>query len=91
MLRFPCPHIACGMDAKLTLRYDRDADVLHISMRSPYPEQESEELGEGVVVRINPTTGEVENLEILLFLVRLRRGDAFDLPVAAGLKLAAGR
>jgi len=79
------------MDAKLTLHYDRDADILHISKRPPYPEQESEELGDGVVARINPATGEVENLEILFFSVRLRQGDAFDLPVAADLKLAAGR
>lgn len=79
------------MDAKLTLQYDRDADILHISKRSPYPEQESEELGEGVVARINPATGEVENLEILFFSARLRRGDAFDLPVAADLRLVAGR
>ncbi len=53
------------MDAKLTFQYDRDADTLHISTRTPYPGQESEELDDGVVARFNPATGEVENLEIL--------------------------
>jgi len=34
------------MGAKLSFKYDRDADILHIDKRSPYPEQESEELFE---------------------------------------------
>ncbi len=55
------------MAAKLAFQYDREADILHISKRPPYPEQESEELGDDVVARINPDTGEVENLEILFF------------------------
>jgi uncharacterized protein YuzE len=34
------------MGAKLTFKYDRDADILHIDKCAPYPEQDSEELGE---------------------------------------------
>ena len=30
--------------------------------RSPYLEQESEELGDEVIARMNPKTGEIENL-----------------------------
>ena len=28
------------MGAKLSFKYDRDADILHIDKRSPYPEQD---------------------------------------------------
>ncbi len=53
------------MGAKLTFKYDRQSDILYINKRPPYPEQESEELGDEVVARMNPATGEIENLEIL--------------------------
>ncbi|MGH2351787.1 MAG: DUF2283 domain-containing protein, partial [Chloroflexota bacterium] len=55
------------MAEKLTFRYDREADILYISTTAPYPEQESEELGDDVIARLNPQTGEVENLEVLFF------------------------
>jgi uncharacterized protein YuzE len=75
------------MGAKLTFTYDREADILYINKRPPYREQESEELGDEVIVRLNPTTGEVENVEVLFFSTRLLRGDLFELPVAADLRL----
>lgn len=77
------------MEAKLIFQYDRDADIFYISKRHPYPEQVSEEVSDGVVARLNPATGEIENLEILFFSTRLQRSDAFELPVSADLKLAA--
>ena len=55
------------MYPKLTFRYDREADILHIDKCPPYPAQESEELGDDVVARLNPTTREVENLEVMFF------------------------
>ncbi len=76
------------MAAKLTFNYDREADILHIDQCSPYAEQESEELGDEVVARLNPSTGAVENLEILFFSTRLLRSDLFELPVTADLRLA---
>lgn len=76
------------MTEKLTFKYDREADILHIAKRQPYPEQESEELGDDVIARMNPSTGEIENLEILFFSTRLLRGDLFELPVKADLRLA---
>jgi uncharacterized protein YuzE len=76
------------MEAKLTFQYDREGDILYINKRPPYPEQESEELGDQVVARLNPKTGEIENLEILLFSTGLLRSDLFELPVAAELRLA---
>lgn len=77
------------MGAKLTFKYDRAADILHIDKCAPYPEQESEELGDEVIARLNPRTGEVENLEVLFFSTRLLRSDLFELPVIAELHLVA--
>ncbi len=34
------------MEAKLTFKYDRQGDILYINKITPYPEQESEELGD---------------------------------------------
>ncbi len=78
------------MDAKLTFRYDRAADILYIDKRTPYAEQESKELGDEVVARLNPETREIENLEVLFFSTRLLRSDLFELPVRAELHLADG-
>jgi uncharacterized protein YuzE len=77
------------MDAKLTFKYDREADILHIDKCPPYAAQESEELGDDVVARLNPTTRQVENLEVMFFSTRLLRSDLFELPVTADLRLAA--
>lgn len=74
------------MAAKLSFRYDRDADILHIDKGPPYAGQESEELGDDVIARLNPTSGEIENLEVLFFSTRLLRDDLFELPVTAELR-----
>ncbi len=79
------------MAAKLIFKYDREADILHIDKCPPYREQESEELGDDIIARLNPQTGEVENLEVLFFSTRLLRQDLFELPVEADLRLAATR
>lgn len=78
------------MDARLSIKYDREADILHINTRTPYPEQESEELDDGVIARLDPATGEVENLEVLFFSARLLRGEVVELPLTAHLHLATG-
>ena len=75
------------MDTKLTFKYDREEDILHIDKCPPYPAQQSEELGDDVVARLNPTTRAVESLEVLFFSTRLLRSDLFELPVTADLRL----
>jgi uncharacterized protein YuzE len=75
------------MQPKLTFKYDREADILYINTRSPYPEQESAEIDEGVIARLNSQTGAIENLEVLFFSTRLLREDLFELPVSADLHL----
>jgi uncharacterized protein YuzE len=74
------------MDSKLTFRYDRVGDILYVETRPPYPEQDSEELGDEVVARLSPTTGEIEGLEVLFFSTRLLRGEQFDVPLRASLR-----
>ena len=76
------------MDKKLTFNYDRLADILYINKVAPYPEQESDELGDEIIARFNPTTGEIENLEVLFFSTRLLRSELFSLPVDAEFRLA---
>jgi len=76
------------MAARLAFQYDREADILCITSRPPYPEQETEELGDDVIARLNPDTGDVETLEVLFFSTRLLRSDLFELPVTADLHRA---
>lgn len=75
------------METKLRFKYDREADILHIDKCPPYAGQESEELGDEVIARLNPDTGEIENLEVLFFSTRLLRNELFELPVRADLRL----
>lgn len=75
------------MDSKLTFKYDRASDILYIDKCLPYQEQDSEELGDDVIARLNPKTHEVENLEVLFFSTRLLRTDLIELPIAATLRL----
>ena len=79
------------MGTRLTFRYDRAADILHIDKCPPYAAQESEELEDEVIARINPITNEVENLEVLFFSTRLLRNELFELPVVADLRVARKR
>ena len=90
-------HSVCGtqtqrrerrVDTRLTIDYDREGDILYISKLPPYPEQESEEIGDEVVARLNPSTGEVEALEILFFSTRLLRSNRLELPVTTEMRLA---
>ena len=76
------------MGAKLSFKYDREADILHIDKCQPYPEQEAEELGDEVIARLNPETGDIENMEVLFFSTRLQREELFEIPVEAELHLA---
>jgi uncharacterized protein YuzE len=76
------------MEPHLSFRYDREADILYIDKRTPYSAQESEELGDDVVARLNPETEEIENLEIMFFSTRLLRSELIDLPISANLRMA---
>lgn len=75
------------MAAKLTFRHDRAGDILYIEQTLPYAEQESEELDDDVIARLNPRTGDVEGIEVLFFSTRLLRSDLFQLPITGNLQL----
>lgn len=75
------------MDKNLTFRYDAIGDILHVDKTTPYAEQESDEISELVVGRWNPDTGELENLEIISFIKRLKLGD-LSIPLDVDMKLA---
>lgn len=70
----------------LRFNYDREADILYIDTLAPYATQESDELGDDVIARLNADTGEIENLEVLAFWTRLTEREWFHLPVAARLQ-----
>lgn len=74
------------MDAKLRLEYDHSNDILYSNKLRPYPEQEPAEVDYGVIARLNPTTGEIENLEILFFSKRLSEKTPFELPLVADFR-----
>jgi hypothetical protein len=38
------------MEKQLTVLYDKTGDILYIDTCKPYPEQESEELGDEIIV-----------------------------------------
>ena len=76
------------MAQKLTFQYDREADILYINTVAPYAAQESEDLGDEIIARLNPQTGQIENLEVLFFTSRLLRREWFSLPVVAELRQA---
>ena len=76
------------MEANLKFKYDREVDILRIDKCPPYSEQESQELKDDIVARLNPDTGEVENIEVLFFSTRLLRTDLIELPIIADLRLA---
>lgn len=75
------------MDENLTFRYDKVGDILHIDTRPTYAEQETEEIGDEIIARLNPASGAIENLEILFFSTRLHSSMLLELPIQAALKL----
>ncbi len=77
------------MEKRLIFKYDRAADILYIDKTPPYPEQETEELGDDVIARFNPSTDEIENLEVLFFSTRLLRDNLLELPITMDLRVAA--
>ena len=75
------------MDKNLTLRYDKVGDILYIDTCPPYAAQESEEIGDEIIARLNPDSGVIENLEILFFSKRLNSSIPLELRICAALTL----
>jgi uncharacterized protein YuzE len=67
----------------LTFEYDAIGDILYITKVHPYVLQESDEIEDGIIARMNPTTSEIESIEILSFQKRLEGNASFSLPIIA--------
>ena len=79
------------MAKSLTFECDKVGDILSVAIDGvrPYPEQESDYLGEDdVVVSFNPDTGEVERLEILFFNARMQKDGRLDLDLSPDAEIA---
>lgn len=63
----------------------------HFDTCKPYPEQESEELRDEVVARLNPKTGEVENMGEITVKGFQRAVAVYEVkPSRAGVAAASG-
>ncbi len=77
------------MEKQLTVHYDKIGDILYVNTCKPYEEQESEEIGDEIIARLNPISGTVENLEILFFAQRTQPLNLLALPIGKALLSAA--
>jgi len=76
------------MKANIQYSFDREADILYLSKGDPYPEAESEEIGDDIVVHRDRATGEVVGFTILNFLKRAGEGlERVTLPLEASFKV----
>ena len=73
------------MATGLTLEYSNQADVLCILKCPPYIGQQTTEIDDFVIARMNPKMPEIEYLEILLFFRRLEQYGQLRLPTNATL------
>ena len=74
------------MVTQLSFRHDVIGNIMTIEKCRPYREQDSDEIGDGVVGRMHPDTGEVESLEILFYSYHIlsRAPLQLKIPVAPG-------
>jgi len=71
------------MDGKVMFFFDKEGDVLDISIGKP-KKARSKEIGDDIVVRIDPRTDEIVGFTILNFEKRfekLKRGEKISVPL----------
>jgi hypothetical protein len=76
-----------GREANLQVRSRRGHSAYRQTLALSRPG--SEGLGDEVIARLNPDTGEMENLEVLFFSTRLSR-EVCELPISAELRITTG-
>ena len=77
------------MEKGLNIFYDEEADVFYFSKGMPREDVESKEIGDDIVVRLNPDTTEVVGFTILNFTKRFKKDkNAKSIPLEAELALA---
>ncbi len=71
-----------------TLRFEHDVvgDILYIEKCRPYLGQDSDDIEDFVIARLNPNNDEVESMEILFYSTRIisRQPLRLNIPVAKG-------
>jgi len=67
--------------------FDKDADVLYFTKREPSAKDVSQEIGEGIIARIDSKSKKVIGFTILNFLKRQLK-NSIKLPLTAELELA---
>jgi len=73
-------------DRGLRFDYDPIGDSLMVRLCPIYPEQETEELGDDILVRLNPETAAIEAIEIFFWSRRLAAQEPVFVPVVAMLR-----
>lgn len=66
---------------KLYYYYDKDADILYFSQGKPSARDDSREIKDDVVLRIDPRTKKVRGFTVLNFSKRLSKDLPLSLPV----------
>lgn len=78
------------MEKGLNIFYDEEADVLYFTKGKPNENAVSNEIGDDIIVRINPDTTEVIGFTILNLSKRFKEGkNAQTLPLDANFVLSA--
>jgi len=71
------------MATRVKISWDREGDILHIDLVKPYLGQDSDMTDDWTLVRTNPKTGAVENVEIFDFSTHFEKlDDNLELPFA---------
>lgn len=72
------------MKNKLQYQFDQEADVFYLAQRKPSSHDISEEMSDGIVVRIDSKTKKIVGLTILNFLSRYQqKTKPVNLPISA--------
>jgi len=73
-------------DKHLTFGYDREADVLYVSLGKPRKGMRYVEIGSDRILRVDPDTGEIVGLTLLEFSRHFSTEEPFsELPLLAYL------
>ena len=74
------------MGTEMIISYDKIGDILTIDQCRPYSGQDEDEIDEGIVVRTNQETGQIENLYLLFFNSRVAKEGTIHLPIDAKIR-----
>ena len=58
------------MKSNMAIPYDQMDNILYIDQCLSYPEQESAEMGNEIIGRLNPDNDNIENIKILFFSIK---------------------